>query len=208
MWQHARNTPSAAHGLFAPVSITVGVFSFAYHASYTYFLQFFDFVGMFLFCFTAITANALRLGWIEPRRRWPFLLAGVGGLSASVPLVSETAVPIQSLVAVLILVILAQELSIRRRSRAVGFGFAAGYRSFAAALLLLSAAGVASLADVTRTWCDPTNHWVQGHALWHLLSAGALYALYRFYAGLPANPPPDPRADSHAATTQRPEARG
>jgi hypothetical protein len=108
----------------------------------------------------------------------------------------------------LILVILAQELSIRRRSRAVGFGFVAGYRSFAAALLLLSAAGAASLADVTRTWCDPTNHWLQGHALWHLLSAGALYALYRFYAGLPSSLPPDRRADSHATTTHRPRARG
>jgi hypothetical protein len=216
MWQHARNTPSAAGGLFAPASITVGVFSFAYHASYTYFLQFFDFVGMFLFCFTAITANALRLGWIEPPHRWPFLLAGVGGLSASVPLLSETAVPIQSLVAVLILAILAQEFAIWRRSRAVGAGFrfvadyriVADYRSFAAALLLLSAAGAASLADVTRTWCDPTNHWLQGHALWHLLTAAALYALYRFYAGLQSPPPPGPRADSHSATTHRPEARG
>ena len=43
-----------------------------------------------------------------------------------------------------------------------------------------------SALDVTRVWCDPENHWLQGHAAWHLLSAASLVALYRFYAGLPA----------------------
>jgi hypothetical protein len=50
--------------------------------------------------------------------------------------------------------------------------------------VLLGAAALASLADVTRAWCDPAS-WLQGHALWHVLSALALAQLFRFYARLP-----------------------
>ena len=49
---------------------------------------------------------------------------------------------------------------------------------------MITLAGAFSLLDVTRVWCDPANHWLQGHALWHLLSAASLYALFRFYAAL------------------------
>jgi hypothetical protein len=183
MWWAAKRSGDERMALFGPASIVVAAGSFAYHASYTYFLQFFDFVGMFLFCFTVITANALRLGWVEPRRQWAFLIGGTVGFSALVPIVSETSVPIQSLVALLIVTIIGQEGLIRVRQPAgappVRYGL------FAAALALIAAAGLSSLADVTRTVCDPTNHFIQGHALWHVLSACSLYALYLFYASMP-----------------------
>lgn len=182
MWRAARRARNPRLVLFGPASIVVGVGSFAYHASYTYFLQFFDFVGMFVFCFTVITSNALRLGWIGVTRQWAFFGAGVVLFSAAVPLLSQTTVPIQSLVAVLIAGILAQEFVLRRRDRG---GSQADYRPFATALGLLALAAAASLADVTRVWCDPGNHWLQGHAVWHLLTATALYALFNFYARLP-----------------------
>jgi hypothetical protein len=176
----ARSRQSKVLSLFAPASVLVGVFSFVYHASYTWFLQFFDFVGMFVFCFAVITANALRLGWIRPRRAVGFLASGVVLFSALVLLVSETALPIQSLVAVLIATILGQEWRLHRR----GSIDAPNYRAFWLALGLLAAAALGSLADVTRTFCDPTNHWLQGHAIWHVLSAASLYAMFRFYEGI------------------------
>ena len=54
------------------------------------------------------------------------------------------------------------------------------------ALVLLGAAAAASAADVTRIACDPTNHWISGHAVWHVLSAAALYALFLFYERSPS----------------------
>jgi hypothetical protein len=165
--------------LFGPASILVGLSSLVYHASYTYFFQFFDFVGMFLFCFTVITANALRLGWIGPERRIAFLTGSVVGASALVPLVGETSFPIQGLVGLLIAAILGQEALLWRRAPR-----AAPYALFGLALALLAAAAAASLADVTRAWCDPANHWLQGHALWHGLSAASLLALFAFYRRL------------------------
>jgi hypothetical protein len=179
MWREARRSGSRALALFGPASVAVGVFSLAYHASYTWFLQFFDFVGMFLFCFTVLTANARRLGWIGVERQTAFYLGGVAAFSALVPPLFEAGIPIQGLVLLLVLAMVAQELALRRRS-----GPLPAHRLWWTALALIAAAAVCSALDVTRTWCDPANHWLQGHALWHLLSAASLYVLFRFYAAL------------------------
>jgi hypothetical protein len=178
----ARRSGTPQLSFFGPASFLVGIGSFAYHASHTYFFQFFDFVGMFIFCFTVVTANALRLGWIGPERSWRFLGFGVLLFSLLVPILSETRVPIQLLVALLIAGILIQELTIRARtSSQTG---KADYRLYGLAWGLLALAGCFSLADVTRTWCDPSRHWIQGHAIWHLLSATSLYVLFLFYRNL------------------------
>ena len=85
-----------------------------------------------------------------------------------------------SVVGLLIAAILAQEASASRRRRA-GSGVT-DYRPFFIGLALLVAAAAFSLADVTRAFCDPANHWLRGHAIWHLLTAASLYAMFRFYA--------------------------
>lgn len=189
----ARSSPLLS--LFGPASILVGVFSGIYHASYTYFFQFFDFVGMFVFCFAVITANALRLGWVGTRARWAFFGAGVLAMSAMVPLVSETPVPIQSLVGLLIAVILGQEWWIH--ARRAPHAPSVDYVPFRLALCALAAAALFSALDVTRAWCDPDSL-LQGHALWHLLSAASLVALFAFYARLPA-PAPATAAPAHGS---------
>lgn len=180
MWALAARSERRELRIFGPASITVGVFSGVYHASYTWFLQFFDFVGMFLFCFLVLTRNALRLGWIEARHQTAFFFGGVTLFCALVPLGFDQGLPIQALVFVLILAMVGQEWVLWRRAVA-----SANYRPYFAALALMAAAGAFSALDVTRLWCDPANHWLQGHALWHVLSAGSLFALYLFYAGLP-----------------------
>ena len=48
----------------------------------------------------------------------------------------------------------------------------------------MALATACSIADVTRLWCDPDNHWLQGHAAWHLLSALSLLFAARHYARL------------------------
>ncbi len=179
MWREARRRGSRALSLFGPASIAVGVFSLVYHASYTWFLQFFDFVGMFLFCFTVLSMNARRLGWIGAERQTAFYLGGVALFSALVPVLFEVGLPIQGLVGILALAMIGQELVLRRRH-----GARPAHRLWWTALALIAAASICSALDVTRVWCDPTDHWLQGHAAWHLLSAASLYALFRFYAEL------------------------
>ena len=183
MWREARRRRAPSLALFGPASVAVGVFSFAYHASYTWLLQFFDFVGMFLFCFAVLAPNAVRMGWIDGRREAPFYLGGVAAASALVPPLFEAGIPIQGLVLLLVLAAVGQELWLRRRD-----GPRPAHRFWWAALALLAAAAVGSALDLSRVWCDPDDHWLQGHALWHLLSAASLYALFRFYAALGEGP--------------------
>jgi hypothetical protein len=178
MWRIARASGRSELTLFGPASVAVGVCSGVYHASYTWMLQFLDFVGMFVFCFVVMTRNALRLRWIGPRRQVAFFATGVAVASAAVPPLFEIGFPIQATVAALVFTLIGQEIALRRTTRA-------DYRPYFAALGLLGAGAVCSLLDVTRAWCDPADHLLQGHAAWHLLSAASLFALFRFYQGLP-----------------------
>jgi len=102
----------------------------------------------------------------------------VAGASALVPLLFERGIPIQGTVAACIALALAQEAWLRRSAPEPL------PRAYWVGLALLAAAGVCSLLDVTRVWCEPTS-WLQGHAVWHVLSAFALLALFRFYERLP-----------------------
>ena len=178
MWHIARrgSRPDLAH--FAPASLAVGASSFAYHASYSWLFQFFDFVGMFVFVGLVIARNATRLGWLPARRERAFWLGFVALASASLPPLFRAGVPIQATVLVLILASLTQELGIWLRAPAAE---RRAYASYWGAVAALAVAAAFSLADVTRAWCEPTS-WLQGHALWHVLSAAALVLLLRFYA--------------------------
>jgi hypothetical protein len=181
MWRLARRSarPDLAH--FAPASAAVGVFSFAFHASYTWIFQFFDYVGMFAFLGLVLARNAVRLDWLTTRRERVAWVVGVATASACIPPLFRIGFPIQATVLVGILASVGQELTLWRRG-----GPARGaYASYWAALAVLFAAGAFSLADVTRAWCEPDG-WLQGHALWHALAALALVLLLRFYATQPA----------------------
>jgi hypothetical protein len=178
MWREARRLGRPDLARFGPAGVAIGFFSFAYHASYTFALQFLDFVAMFLFCFTVLARNAVRLGWIRPERETLFFFVGVLGLSALVPPLFHAGFPIQALVGILIAAALGQEWTLRRRD-----GPLAAYPIYGLGLGLLGAAAVASLLDVTRAACDPAS-WLQGHAVWHVLSALALVAFFAFYRSL------------------------
>ncbi|RMF19179.1 MAG: hypothetical protein D6761_00995, partial [Candidatus Dadabacteria bacterium] len=36
------------------------------------------------------------------------------------------------------------------------------------------------ILDITGLVCDPDNHWLQGHALWHITNSTCLYWMYRY----------------------------
>jgi hypothetical protein len=181
MLAHARRRGRPELARFGYCSFAVGAASFAYHASYTFALQFWDFAGMFLFCFLVIATNAERLGWIARGRVTRAWLIGTAAFSALVPLVFQTGFPIQSLVALSIALSIAQEARLFASTRKAARAGSSGYASYALALALLGSAALFSALDVTRIWCDPGNLWMQGHAWWHLLSAAALAALLHFY---------------------------
>lgn len=52
-------------------------------------------------------------------------------------------------------------------------------KDFIAALCLLAVAGVCSLVDVKRILCFPEQHYLHGHAAWHVLSAAGMFYVWK-----------------------------
>jgi hypothetical protein len=141
-----------------------------------------DFCGMYLFCFLLLLLNAVRLRWLAMERFGAAFFGAVFGLTAVTAILARFHVPIQGFVSILTLGIIVTELICRSRASAP-YAMKAFWLSFA----LLIAGAVCSASDVSRKWCDPTNHFIQGHAAWHVLSALSLLAACYHYRRL-ANP--------------------
>jgi len=60
-------------------------------------------------------------------------------------------------------------------------------------------------ADVSRLYCDPHNHWVQGHAIWHVFSGVgmtiAFHHLMAVFARKPLSGNLDTRVSAIASPT-------
>ena len=152
--------------IFGAAQIVVGASSFVYHMSYTGVLQVLDFFGMYVFTNLLIALNLVRLGGLSRERFWPAYATSVVALTVLTVALRFTPFPIQGIVFVAILGIVATEL----RDRTPGVD----RRFFWASLATLTVAAGFSAADVTGVFCDPQNHFVQGHAIWHVLGAIAL----------------------------------
>ena len=159
-----------------PAMLLMGFFSLVYHASNNYLTQVFDFIGMFLLVFWMLVINLRRLGLVTRDRQLPVFVALCLGGTALVHLMYLAQLKFQLIIALATLAIVVTEL-MARRVRRVPLG------SFAISLALLCVAQAASLADLGRVYCEPES-WLQGHAVWHLLSAIALYFAYRHYRWL------------------------
>ncbi|MCS6912921.1 MAG: ceramidase domain-containing protein [Myxococcales bacterium] len=159
--------------VFGAASTVLGVCSGIYHASTNLLTQMLDFVAMYIYAGLPLVLNLRRLGLLGGSLVYPYVL-GVVSLTALTPLVHKAGCPIQGIVGLLVLGILLSEAVLARRRTAPRAWFWAS-------LGLLTLGALASVLDVTRLACDPHQHWLQGHAIWHVLTAGALGALSRFY---------------------------
>jgi hypothetical protein len=161
---------------FPPTIIAVGTCSFIYHASNTYLTQMLDFVGMYLFCFLLLLINAVRLGAMPLSRFGTTFVASIVVMTALTAVVARYGAPIQGFISILTLGIVISEVLCRRRA-STPYPMGAFYVS----LVLLLSGAVFSALDVSRKWCDPNNHVLQGHAVWHVLSALSLLAAFYHY---------------------------
>ncbi len=154
----------------------VGWSSFVYHASLTFATQILDFLGMFVFFLLVLIQNLARIGvgsgenvkknvWI-----WTVILTVVTSI------VEKFGFPIQGLVVILLVGILVTEvIATRKATRKVRHGM------LFFSLFFLGIGTAFSVGDVTRKFCDPNNHWIQGHALWHLFgSLALLFSIFHY----------------------------
>jgi hypothetical protein len=169
-----RSSANRTERFWPTAAFWVGLTSLVYHSSVTFVLQVFDFFGMYFFFALVLLLNLVRLGVLQKERLFVALWASIVGLTVFTVVVAKLSLPVQGIIGVLLLAALVTEgvATARHRSK-LGW--------FLVCLAFITVAGAFSASDVSRRWCDPSNHVFQGHAIWHVLGAIAIYAAFRHY---------------------------
>ena len=170
-----------------PITILIGLFSFAYHASYTFIGQMLDLGSMFLFATFLLIINMKR---IKPSLKnttatWLFVFINVFCLVLMYIIRTAKGFNIGIL-------IFGMELAIILMLEAIAWSRAKTHYRLShilTALLIASVAAVIWMFDYTHLWCNAnTYHYLNGHELWHILTAASLLFVYFFYRQFELHP--------------------
>ena len=157
---------------FGLTAIIIGVGSFLLHATLTLWGQFFDVLGMYLTS-AFLIAYAVRRwrGWSDERATLAYfvLCAVLIGFLIAIP---ETR---RWLFAVVLIGAIILELGFARQKR-----LSVQPRWFVYGILLQATAFAIWILDLTGILCNGGSLF-QGHAVWHLLNAAALFCNYLYY---------------------------
>lgn len=151
--------------------LVMGLLSGIYHASNNYLTQFFDFVGMFLMMSFLFTFNFKRV--------FKNSMGSFFSLFWFIVFVNTMLFMVFDIIDSSV-----QKMMILNAVPAVLLDFFAGYRDgllkkygyFLLAILSLVVAQGFAVIDIQRIWCEPSNAFLHGHVLWHLIgSLGMLF---------------------------------
>ncbi len=171
---HARRSRDSRLVAVAVAEIMIGLGSVLFHSTGALAGEFVDQVGMFL-----LSGLILTYAWGHAKgvaaNRVTATYAGVVVLSTLI-IVAYAPLGIP-LFAVQLATGLAWELRHRK-----GSAQPEQYRGLVQGILIFLGAFAIWTTDITGLLCDPDNHVLTGHAVWHLLNAWSIERLYRFYA--------------------------
>ncbi|MFI5345642.1 MAG: ceramidase domain-containing protein [Elusimicrobiota bacterium] len=173
LWLFRMTGRRSIFALFPVSAVLVGITSFLYHASWTFFFQVFDVSSMFMLSCLLLVFNAWRLGLIG-ERKLPLVYSALVAASAAVMVILRGRSG-ETLFAAEVALVLLSEAALARRSTGTRYRFF--FWSFGTFL----AAFAIWILDVREIVCDAKNHFLQGHAAWHVLNSFCFYFLYRFY---------------------------
>lgn len=159
--------------------LIMGACSFFYHMSNFYISQIFDYIGMYLQLLLLLAINFYRLKIFPKSWILPFNFLGTVLLVGLVHVMYLAHWPYQLIIAVIALILLFSEILNYNK----GFG-AASYKLYRWAMVCAVLAFSLSILDHERIFCDPSQHLIQGHALWHILGAVMFILIFKFYDGL------------------------
>jgi hypothetical protein len=155
--------------------LIMGLGSFFYHMSNTYITQIVDYIGMYVMVYWMIVCNLTRAGVSFKKSLGVYILLMIlsqvvmhvmfiNRMNYQVIIVGSGA-----------LVLISEIWANKKWPGKVSFKW------LGLGLVFVGIAQGFSLLDARRIWCDPTNHWIQGHALWHWISALGLTVAYKHW---------------------------
>lgn len=153
--------------------IALAFLSGFYHATNAWITQFGDFLGMFLVASIPLLINLEKLGMKKAGTIPSYLLLVT--ISCIVTLLGRMMdLPYQSIIVVFFVSIMMTEFFLAKDSSLTT------YRNLFMCFGFFGVAISFSALDVSRTMCDPHNHMIQGHALWHCFSAVGVYFAHAY----------------------------
>lgn len=158
--------------LFGWILIFLGIGTFLYHATGALWGGILDLMGMFLLIFYLLVTSLWRIYHADRKKLLLIFVFGSSLMTGLHAIKPNLGTPFFALIAMITFYL---ETVVWRKERAIRGKLYFGI--FAA--LILSALGIWCL-DVTRAVCEPDNHFLQGHAIWHSLSGGAFFFLYLY----------------------------
>ncbi len=159
----------------AAAQIMIGLGSFFFHGTGTFAGEVVDQIGMFMLSALVLCASlAQARGW-SPQRTVSRYIVIVVASTAAILLVRPLGIPI---FAAQLSVGLGWQIALWRRAEGeVRNDYAIFFRALGVFLVSFSI----WLTDITGLVCDPHNHLVTGHAIWHVLNAVCVWRLAVFY---------------------------
>ncbi len=152
----------------------LGIGSFMFHASASFIFEAWDLLGMFMISGLMLSFNFARYSENQSVSKLIGLFLGMTALAFAI-LLSFPSIGI-ALFAIQVALALHLEVLMDLREDPVEFKYAKYFiGAFVLAFILWN-------LDIHGIVCDPNNHILTGHAVWHLLNAVAIWFIYRFYA--------------------------
>ncbi len=162
--------------LFGTTVTIMGSFSFIYHATNNYFTQILDFVGMYFYVYFLLCISLYHFKMMKARNAFYAFFCFVIVSIALIPASRYIHFPYHAIVgfAAVALTMLQvrgwlTDKNYPKKDLLICLGFFALGAGF-------------SYSDVSRLFCDPSNHFVQGHAIWHLCSALGTWFSYLVFS--------------------------
>jgi len=156
-------------------SIAIGFGSFAFHAFPTFYTEYADLFSMFLLATYMLAVQVYRLTGIGVRGAAVFYVATLALSSMALWIHKDIGIAIFG-VALALATAIEAVLYMRRPPTQPR----PSYRDFWLLIAFFLASLLIWALDLTGLVCDPHNHWLQGHAAWHVLNSTCLLWMYRF----------------------------
>lgn len=164
---------------YALMTFFIGIFSFFYHASLTRLGEIADLSSMFLIGVFLCRENMQRMGWLTRTQGLAFFWLTCAMCTGSLFWVKDLGPPlffIQCMFA------LSLELILRRRGKGPP-----SYRFLQSGFFVWLVAQTIWFLDIKKIVCYPDVHWIQGHAIWHVLMAVLAWLIFKHYRALKAH---------------------
>ncbi len=165
LWvSHGRPAPVRAIGI---ASVVTAVCSALFHASNAYVGEVLDLAGMYAFILSCAATQVYRHRWAGSLTSAIGGFVVAGGLTALAAAFTWAKSPLFAVVLLAVVVVEIFDPAVKH------------YKNAYAALAWLAVAFVFWVLDYSHVLCDPDNHWLTGHGLWHLMNGPAFWFTYK-----------------------------